>query len=219
MNEYTNTIAPTATDTPLPSETPTLTPTATPSVTPTVDVSSTPIGAFQNAYIDDVVHLTENSQQTMVQIIVDRPLEGDFRADIEIQWNSWDYYCFILGEENDQLFCIGSRLPATTNAIIKVFEVIGAGEESLVFESSFEVPVLIPTITPKPTKKSPATRTPSPTNTSIPGPTATPTQTTIPTSTNTPIPPTPTVPPWSTPFTPVPSATSPPWSTPATPTP
>ena len=143
-----DTLALTATETPTRTETPTLTSTPTLTHTPTISVTSTPIGPFHNAVVEKVVHLTENGQQTMIKITVAASIDGDYRADVETQWNSREYWCFILGEDNDQLFCLGQRLPATTNAVIMVYEVLGAGEESLVLESNFEVPAMNPTKVP-----------------------------------------------------------------------
>jgi hypothetical protein len=134
------------------------------------------------------MHLTDNGPQTMIKIITDSSLEGVYRADIEILWNSWDFNCLILGDENDHLFCLGRRLPVTTQASIEVFELLGGGEGELVFTGTFEVPALGPTKTPKPTRRPQSTQGPTsiPTSTPIP-PTLTPqsTNTPAPTPTNT----------------------------------
>ena len=181
----TDTLAPNSTHTPTPTQTPTLTPTPTSTLVPTAIVSSTIDSNFLNAYIDNVVHINDDGPQTMIKIVTDSPLEGVYRADIEIQWNSWDYWCFILGDKNELLFCMGRQLPTTTEAAIMLYEVSDDGEEQLVFSDTFAVPALGPTKTPRPTKKPQSTQVP--TATSTPTPTNPPTNTPIP-PTNTPLP-------------------------------
>ena len=185
-----DTLVPTSTHTSTPTETPTLTPTPTSTLAPTAIVSSTIDSDYLNAYIDNVVHIDDNGPQSMIKIIADRALEGEFRASVEIQWNSWDYFCFILGEEKDQLFCMGRRLPATTMAYLIVYEMDEDGNGVEVFEATFEVPVMLPTQTPRPKKTLPPanTSTPSSTSTPIATQTSNPTSTPLPTHTPTPVP-------------------------------
>jgi len=215
----TDTLEPTSTHTPTPSptETPTPSPTFTESPTSTELIIPNTGDEFLNAYIDRVVHIDDSGPQTMIKIVTDGPLEGVFRADIEIQWNSWDYFCFILGDKNELLFCMGRQLPATTNAAIMLYEVIDDGEEQLVFSDTFAVPALGPTKTPKKPQS-----TQIPTNTPTNTPTITPTNTLVP-PTFTPIPPTDTPAPTFTPSsTPTPTLGPPPtpWVPPTdTPTP
>jgi hypothetical protein len=192
----------TKTPTPIPTETPTPTqsPSPSPSPSPTGTLSPKPEHGFVNAYVDDVNHLDDNGPQTMIKIIADRSIEGVFRAEINILWNTWRYGCFILGDENDHLYCLGRRLPETNQATVKIYESIGGVDEKMVFEEMFAVPPLNPPRNPTATRRPPSTQIPNtPTNTPTPSSTPIPSSTPLPTN------------------TPIPTATSPPWATPPTP--
>ena len=181
------TLVPTSTWTPRPSATqrPTLTPIFTPSSTN----PSIPGFDFSGAFVIEVVHLEEGGQ-SMVKIFVPRVIVGEFLAEVQILWTTWNYNCLLIDESKDRLFCVGPRLPPSDQAIIRVFEVlIDPEEELLVFETEFVVFEYIPsTSTPKgPPKVVTPTLTPSPTST-VP-PTLTPSQTPTPIPTNTLAPP------------------------------
>jgi hypothetical protein len=214
--QRTDTAVPAATGTPTPTDTHTPTDTSSPTPSPTPTHSPTPStteflvpdpgdGSI-NGYVDQVVHLDDDGPQTMIKIISEDALLGYYRAEIQIQWNTWRYDCFVLGDKNDNLFCLGRRLPITNQATIKVFEVLGTGEDQQVFESSFQVPAPGPTATPKPRNTSrPPAPTNAPTDTPIP-PTSTPPPTLTPTATFTPsVIPTNTDAPPSTPWAPTPT--------------
>jgi hypothetical protein len=176
---------PTKTLFPTETPTPTITPTPTPSSTPT-EILVPDTGNSHNLYLDKVVHLDERGPQTMVKFItVEPPIEDVFRAEVYITWNTYKYSCFILGDENEQLFCLGLRLPEYNQATIKVFEIRAGGEEVLVFEAGFEVPAAAATATPRPRTNTPK---PGPSNTPPPTSTFTPTPTDTPDPTNTPLP-------------------------------
>ncbi len=134
----------------------------------------------------------------MVIIVVSGTLNGEFFAQVEIDFDTWVYDCVILEGNEDHLFCFGDRLPTTDNALIRVFEDLSESEGSqVVFETRFEVSRFVPTKTNTPSRPvHTATFTPTPTQTPIP--TIAPTPTPPLTSTDLPTPP----PPQETPITP-----------------
>ncbi|MHA2428440.1 MAG: hypothetical protein ACXADB_10490 [Candidatus Hermodarchaeia archaeon] len=126
----------------------------------------------------------------MVTIIVTSKLEGLFFAEVEIQPDIWLYECVIRSWSDDHLFCFGDRLPATFDAVIRVYEIVDDAETVKVFEGEFVVYDLIPTPTSTPVPGAPHTYTPSPTPTltNTPTPTSTvapPTSPWLPTNTPT----------------------------------
>jgi hypothetical protein len=142
----------------IPSATSTATSTATPTPNINEQITSTvtpQLGQdFSRANITNVVHLQENGPKSMLRISTPGVVEGDFFANVTIAWNNWDYDCIFIEEIINHLFCIGGRLPATSSAIVEVFEVVNADTEPiLVFISEFRVPIFIPLPTNTPGSK------------------------------------------------------------------
>jgi hypothetical protein len=131
---------------------------------------------FTGAYIKNVVHIPEGGGDTMVTIVVQGILEGEFFAQVEIPPDFWLYVCVIREWSEDHLFCFGDRLPDANDATIHVFEVLEEDEETiLVFEAEIVVPKFVPTKTNTPSApKQTSTFTPTPTNTITPSPMVTP---------------------------------------------
>jgi hypothetical protein len=158
--------------------------------TPSATLNPIPVSGNLNVFIWEVVHI-DNGTQTMVKILFPEKLEGAFFAIVENLWSEYDYQCFILGESNQDLFCLGANLRPVTQANIRVYKDDASSEDStLVFSDSFEVPVLIlqPTNTVVPSAVPPLTFTSTPTNTNTSMPINTPQPTNTPKPTNTPRP-------------------------------
>lgn len=192
-------ILPRATNSPIGA---TSTPTPTASVTPTVTEVEIPITGLDDPVVIEVLHLEEDNQ-TLIKTLFPEPLEGEFFAQVQALWSSYDYDCSISELFPDQLYCLGSRLPATNRAEIQIYQRTTAEEDAvLIFSGEFTVPALgvtptsspsshsspMPSGTPTPTLTPSSTPTPSrtPTPSSTPTPSRTPTPSSTPTNTNTP---------------------------------
>ncbi len=137
--------------------------TPVPTLPPPSAVELIPVSGFSNATIKEVVHI-ENGHQTLIKILTPEELAGQFFAEVEVLWSRWEYVCTVFEQNSKYLFCFGGRLPATTQAVIRVHQLMDEyGSSTLVFSTDFAVPELVPTPTNPP--GIPPSQEPAPTNT------------------------------------------------------